>query len=506
MPKTILVSVCALVILIALASTVPAGRALEATTLQVPTLTPATSTAQVYLPYIRKSGTSPLDLTATPTQTQTLTLTPSPTRSPTSTLTPAPSPTPTATPTSTPVAEPIEVLPNHTHFTDDQGHLRILGEVRNNTANYLRSIQITAQLLRADGWPLDANVGHTKLSSIPPGDKACFDVLFWNPPPDWSDYELQATYRSGGAPPPNLTASNVAGTFEPTSGWYFITGRIRNDHGGRVEYVKPIGTLYDAAGNVVDCKFNYVDGLHLNNGQADDFELTYLDRNYALVDTYRLQIDGVAVESTVTPTATLEGQPTPTATRTPTSTASVTPTPTPTAPLSPTTMPAASPTPTATATLTLSPTATGTPTPSPTSASTTPATPTSTPAATLSPTGTPTPTATVAPANTLRITFVQYPSDDEYVRIENASDTARDLTGWSLLSVVGEERFNFPAGYVIGADAFVRVHSGPDAPSNPPFDLMWTSSYVWDDAGDRAELFDSEGNRVDSRCYKSGCN
>ncbi|MBS1252621.1 MAG: hypothetical protein MAG451_01662 [Anaerolineales bacterium] len=106
----------------------------------------------------------------------------------------------------------------------------------------------------------------------------------------------------------------------------------------------------------------------------------------------------------------------------------------------------------------------------------------------------------------MQITFIQYPGDNEYVRIENAGTEAQDLTGWHLLSGVGQERYDFPAGHMLQPEAFVRIHSGPDATNDPPFDMLWTAEYVWDDEGDRAELYDSEGRLVDGRCYKQGCN
>lgn len=79
------------------------------------------------------------------------------------------------------------------------------------------------------------------------------------------------------------------------------------------------------------------------------------------------------------------------------------------------------------------------------------------------------------------------------------------MTGWRIVSVVGNQVYNFPAGYTLAADATVRVHSGPGALNNPPDDLFWTTGYIWNDAGDKAELRDPTGLVVDSLCYGSGC-
>ncbi len=440
------------------------------------TNTPATATAHVYLPYIGRSG--PALATPSPTRTVTATSTQSPTSTPTR------SATPTSTPTE--VTTPIAVMPNYAHYVDNSGHLRIVGEVRNHTPGHLRSVRITAKLFREDGYLLDSEVGHTKLNKLPPGDRTCFDVLFWDQPANWSYYDFQINFRHGGAPLPNLNTLGEAGSQDPASGWYIIAGQIRNDHGTRVEYVKPVGTLYDAGGAVVDCQFTFVDTVHLENGQTSDFELTFRKRGYDQVRSYRLQVDGNPIgNGGATPTASPTGQATPTATATGTAPASPTPTPSRTAMASPTATPPGTPTGPPTGTTTATPTLTRTP----------------------APTGTATPTATATPAPThaVQITFIQYPGDNEYVRIENTGATAQDLTDWHLLSGLGQERYAFPAGHMLEPESFVRIHSGPDAINDPPFDMLWTTAYVWDDDGDRAELYDSEDRLVDRRCYKRGC-
>jgi hypothetical protein len=142
-------------------------------------------------------------------------------------------------------------------------------------------------------------------------------------------------------------------------------------------------------------------------------------------------------------------------------------------------------------------------------------TPTGLPARTPTPTSTPTPTeiATSTPTSTpgtgvnaLRISALSYSGADEYITIRNAGPTSQVLTGWRIVSVVGTQTFYFPSGFTLTVGATVRVHSGPGAPvSNPPTDLRWTTAYIWNNDGDKAELRDAGGNFVDSRCYGSGC-
>ena len=75
------------------------------------------------------------------------------------------------------------------------------------------------------------------------------------------------------------------------------------------------------------------------------------------------------------------------------------------------------------------------------------------------------------PESDLHIEALRYDTSDEYVQITNRGAAAQDMTGWRIHSVVGDQWYDFPAGYTLDAGASVRVHSGPGAYSNPPTDL-----------------------------------
>ena len=126
---------------------------------------------------------------------------------------------------------------------------------------------------------------------------------------------------------------------------------------------------------------------------------------------------------------------------------------------------------------------------------------TSTPTGTATETPTPTPTATYVAPSGCRIAYLQYEGPDEYVRIRNFGDYPQDMTGWQIHSVIGDQWYMFPPGYLLDPDAWVRVHSGPDAQADPPADLLWTTAYVWNNEGDEARLMNSHGQEVDSWAY-----
>ena len=102
---------------------------------------------------------------------------------------------------------------------------------------------------------------------------------------------------------------------------------------------------------------------------------------------------------------------------------------------------------------------------------------------------------------------------EERVVLDNNSSEAPDLTGWRLHSVVGNQWFDFPAGDVLYQQ--LDVLSGPAAdcggltPGSVQWVVghcyVWSTDYIWDDAGDKAVLYDAFGQVVDDYCYGAGC-
>ena len=145
------------------------------------------------------------------------------------------------------------------------------------------------------------------------------------------------------------------------------------------------------------------------------------------------------------------------------------------------------------------------------------ATPTATRTATVGPTYTPTATRTVTATRTatrtatatptatsgsnLQITALQYSGSDEYVEITNYGPGSQMMTNWQIPSVVGDQWYTFPSGYTLAEGTYVRVHSGASAIDNPPTHLKWTGSYIWNNDGDEARLYNSQGQMVDNWAY-----
>ena len=59
------------------------------------------------------------------------------------------------------------------------------------------------------------------------------------------------------------------------------------------------------------------------------------------------------------------------------------------------------------------------------------------------------------------ITYLQCSGPDEYVRVENLGQGSGDLAGWTLRSVVGDERFTFPTYNLAPGDVLQQHRLSP---------------------------------------------
>ncbi len=239
----------------------------------------ASPTAQVYMPLIGGSN----GLMAPP---------PPPTAEPMAT----PMPTATSTPTPLPSATPspaIVIRPNHFAYQDYSRYVHVLGEVQNVSTLYLRFIRVAADVFNGDGKLVGAGYVYTPQADLPPGSRACFDIMIRDPGA-WASYRFEGV---GWSPSPqglpHLSQSSVSSSYDSTLHWYRVLGMVRNDELVTVRFVQPTVTLYNAAGTVVGCAFGYVGSLDLAPGQSSAFDLSLGGRDYSDVARYSVTVDGL---------------------------------------------------------------------------------------------------------------------------------------------------------------------------------------------------------------------
>jgi hypothetical protein len=238
--------------------------------------------------------TSTVTLSPTPTNTPTSTASPTNTSTPTVTNTPTVTETPTITPTptETPMPREVRILSNSSSYVDSIDYLHIVGEIQNDTDDNLRFVRVDVNIFDDQGTLLDTDFTYTYLDNLPANETTCFHVLL-PLPTGWAYYEFEEpSYWTDGDLSPDLVIFNDSGSYNSTFGWYEIIGQVRNDEASLVEYVSPVGTLYDSSGTVIGCNFTFVNSTDLNPGQISSFKMTFTGRNYSDVDSYKLQVDG----------------------------------------------------------------------------------------------------------------------------------------------------------------------------------------------------------------------
>ncbi|MGI6344837.1 MAG: MBL fold metallo-hydrolase [Bacillota bacterium] len=94
-----------------------------------------------------------------------------------------------------------------------------------------------------------------------------------------------------------------------------------------------------------------------------------------------------------------------------------------------------------------------------------------------------------------RVTIVAVDRKAEVATIRNDEEFLLDITGWKLVSEVGNQIYTIPAGTTLGAGQSLQIVSGPQA--KPAADtLVWTTNNIWNNDHDPAALYDADGNLI----------
>jgi len=96
------------------------------------------------------------------------------------------------------------------------------------------------------------------------------------------------------------------------------------------------------------------------------------------------------------------------------------------------------------------------------------------------------------------ITIEELDLRGEFVTLMNRSNKDIKIGGWILKSLVGSQGFVFPSDTLLQAGCTVTVWSGreSDGKDHPPNSFAWTKKYIWNDKGDTAALYNSDGDLV----------
>jgi hypothetical protein len=221
-----------------------------------------------------------------------LTQTPAPTGSPTTAAyLPVIGNQPTSTVPPT-IAPGVVVLGNSSAFEGDGGRVYIVGEVHNQTSATITFVSVAIWLLDAQGQEISASLAYVQRLNMRPTSVACFRGFF-TITQGWASYRLgTVTYQNSSARVPNVALVSARGARD--SSGYAISGSVRNLEPTPVESVAVAGTLYSAAGTVLDCEWNDARETSLAANQQTGFVLPLTSRrSYAEVARFRVETDGL---------------------------------------------------------------------------------------------------------------------------------------------------------------------------------------------------------------------
>ena len=99
--------------------------------------------------------------------------------------------------------------------------------------------------------------------------------------------------------------------------------------------------------------------------------------------------------------------------------------------------------------------------------------------------------------NTGKIDITNLDLSQEIVTLKNIDTKDIAMDSWTLISVDGNQQYNFPSDFILKEGASVTVTTGGNAYESRPTHLLWTKAYIWDNNGDAARLVDPQGTIID---------
>ena len=158
-------------------------------------------------------------------------------------------------------------------LTYNQNGIRyVVGEVYNNTTHTIRYMRVDVTFYSADGREIASDFAYTYLTTLFPGERACFHATM-DEPAGWRTYQIRGSYRLGTVSDPQLIISNLEGAID-VNGTYRVSGSVANAGSKAIGNVAPTTTLYNADGFVIGCSYAYIDTAKLEPYQVSKFSIS----------------------------------------------------------------------------------------------------------------------------------------------------------------------------------------------------------------------------------------
>jgi hypothetical protein len=199
-----------------------------------------------------------------------ITSAPPPTHTAVPTNTPQPAPTPTELPPD--VEEEALIVLQHTSYTDSSGNMHVVGQVYNNTEQNLAGVQVKGLFYDKDDQLLAEKVTFAHAEILPPSHRAPFALTLFDPAQTPETYALEVSGKeTDNAPFQALELVQHALLNDDES--ILVLGEIRNANEQSASKVRVAATLYDAAGQIIDVAFTFLQREVLKPGASVPFEI-----------------------------------------------------------------------------------------------------------------------------------------------------------------------------------------------------------------------------------------
>ena len=169
----------------------------------------------------------------------------------------------------------VTLLSSASYSSAATGIFYVVGEVRNDTPDPARYVQVKATFYDAAGAAVASSFAFIDIGVIAPGEKSPFRIiLFADEGADVvGSYKLAIEWHKAIAKPAALKLSIDRGYYS-SAGSYHLIGEVANDGESTASGTKVPAAIYDSAGKVVDEGFTFTGPSIIPPGES--VFLTYL--------------------------------------------------------------------------------------------------------------------------------------------------------------------------------------------------------------------------------------
>ena len=191
------------------------------------------------------------------------------------------SPTPTPEPipsTATPLPPDLVVLGllSSNDFIDDvDGKTKIIGEVRNDNSVAVSDAVVTISFYGAEGQIGRELSAPAIQSALGPGERSPFELTTLAPA-GAENYSLRSTANPSTSPM-ETSQLQVVNTrrFEDSTGFFHVSGTVKNAGKRKVNHPRVVVTLYDRRGRVINVGFAYPEPSTLPSLGEGEFDVAF---------------------------------------------------------------------------------------------------------------------------------------------------------------------------------------------------------------------------------------